>query len=455
MDASTAAAADPLAVYTERLAARVAALEAARARIAQISNFRLLVAAAFVGVLIAVYAVPVSGLWLLLPTAAFVALLVVNGRVSAAEQHAERGVAFYEDGIRRVTDAWAGTGRTGEAYLPEEHLYGLDLDLVGRGSLFERINRARTALGERRLVRWLAAPAAPEVIRDRQAAVAELAPDLDFREDLAVVAREVRTAIDREHLGPWARAPRRLSGRGFRSVMLLLAGVTVTLLVLGLAGAHRTDDAERLTRGHAEAHVLEDHALRSIEPTFALRAFGLVERPTEMWKRPRVRELHREITDLDRAARDDDRRCRLRRPPRLSVGEHDLEIQELTDALERDRAALQGAQHEAECPRRRREHAHVQHHGDHGTDREGPVDDPRRPDGEHGERAQRGEKRHRSRQPGTRTREFDHAVGVRMALPRERIPLGLLDDEALHDRVATETLVDLGAELPETLLGGP
>jgi len=63
----------------------------------------------------------------------------------------------------------------------------IDLDLFGRGSLFERVCLARSGEGEEGLAAWLSSPADPEEVRARQAAVAELRDAIDDREQIALL----------------------------------------------------------------------------------------------------------------------------------------------------------------------------------------------------------------------------------------------------------------------------
>jgi DNA mismatch repair ATPase MutS len=65
-------------------------------------------------------------------------------------------------------------------------VYAADLDLFGRGSLFELLSIARTRMGEETLAEWLLAPSAVDQICERHSAVRELSEQLDFREDLAI-----------------------------------------------------------------------------------------------------------------------------------------------------------------------------------------------------------------------------------------------------------------------------
>ena len=129
--------------------------------------------------------------WLTAPVGVFVVLMVLHDRVLRNRSRARRAAAFYDAGIARVTDTWAGTGESGERFLVADHPYAADLDLFGRGSLFELLTTARIRAGEETLARWLLAPAATSDVRARQEAVLELQPLLDLREDLALLGDEV------------------------------------------------------------------------------------------------------------------------------------------------------------------------------------------------------------------------------------------------------------------------
>jgi len=99
--------------------------------------------------------------WLAIPVILFIALAVLHDRVLVARDCARRAMAFYDRGLARIGDRWAGMGSTGAAFQPEEHPYAADLDLFGRGSVFELLSTARLSAGERTLASWLLAPASP------------------------------------------------------------------------------------------------------------------------------------------------------------------------------------------------------------------------------------------------------------------------------------------------------
>lgn len=175
--------------------------------------------------------------WWLIPIALVsIILLAIHQRIYKSQRRCIRAVEFYERGIARLNGQWAGQGQTGLHFQDEKHPYAIDLDIFGRGSLFELISTARTRAGEETLARWLLAPAEPEEIRARQAAIEELRNKLDLREDLALLGEELRTGINPVALANWGAAPPILSSTALRitaAFLALLATITIGIWFSG------------------------------------------------------------------------------------------------------------------------------------------------------------------------------------------------------------------------------
>ena len=92
----------------------------------------------------------------------------------------------FERALLRIEGGWIGDGDSGQRYLREDELFADDLDLFGRGSLFQFLCTARTSSGKDTLAKWLHDLAQPEEILERQGAIREFCTDVDFRERLAV-----------------------------------------------------------------------------------------------------------------------------------------------------------------------------------------------------------------------------------------------------------------------------
>jgi len=89
------------------------------------------------------------------------------------------------------------------------HAYAMDLDLFGRASLFQWLGPAATPYGIVALAQWLLQAADPDAITSRQAAAAELAPLVEWREQFAahgLLARGAREVEIGAFLA-WAESP--------------------------------------------------------------------------------------------------------------------------------------------------------------------------------------------------------------------------------------------------------
>ncbi|MGE0449336.1 MAG: DNA mismatch repair protein MutS [Vicinamibacterales bacterium] len=185
----------PSGEYQRRIAAldqSIAALDRAHLRT---SNLRL--AAFGAAAVLAWLAFGRGGIgpwWVALPVAAFLTLLVVHARLLNARDRVWRARRYYERGLSRLDGTWVGSGADGARFLDGHHLYARDLDLFGRGSLFQLLNTTRTEAGEQTLADWLRTPAGADEVHARQRAVAELRDRLDFRETLAVLAAEAHVS---------------------------------------------------------------------------------------------------------------------------------------------------------------------------------------------------------------------------------------------------------------------
>lgn len=216
-------------LYAQRLEERTSTADALRRRERQTSIWRLVVVAAFVALLF--FSVRLA----LLPLAAFILLVVIHERLVVRRMRAERAAEFYERGLARVEERWHGHGDEGGEFVEEHHAYGGDLDLFGRGSLFQLISLAVTRAGRERLAGWLKNPSLDAgEIRDRQVAVAELRDNVGLREDLAIAGKSVARDIENARLGEWSSMPPLVTTAAQRSVAFALPLITIVLAALTL-----------------------------------------------------------------------------------------------------------------------------------------------------------------------------------------------------------------------------
>jgi hypothetical protein len=221
--------ASPQAEYARRLEARREEVAERAARYRAVTRGRKFA----LGLLVVVIwlaereRLPVKLALVMAPAVLLEGLTRWRNRVAKEWRRAAKAADFYEQRLACVEDRWAGSGRPGTRYLDEEHPCAADLDLFGRGCLFELLCTARTRAGEDTLAAWLKAPAGPDEVRERQAAVAELRDRLDLREEIALLGADVPDGPELAALAEWGQAAPALTSRPLRAV-----GVVVTALVM-------------------------------------------------------------------------------------------------------------------------------------------------------------------------------------------------------------------------------
>jgi hypothetical protein len=222
----------PIEEYRARLTDFSGRLTRTQSLYRQLGNARLatgiaalLVAGASIGVSM------ISTWWLVLPLIVFIVLAVCLHRLDRDRDASTRAVAYYHRALGRLEDRWIGTGNKGESFRDAKHVYADDLDLFGRGSLFELLSAARTGAGERTLADWLLAPGHPEEVAARQQAVQELRPRVDLREQIALMGEDIRAAVDARGLAQWGIAPRVAFFTGARVIAPILAVAALATLI--------------------------------------------------------------------------------------------------------------------------------------------------------------------------------------------------------------------------------
>lgn len=293
----------PREEYSRRLQARQRrAAEYGRQHV-RVGNLRLLIFALSVALAwLAFWRHALSPGWISVPFVAFALVASYHSRVLQRRTLAERGVRFYQNGLGRISDKWAGSGPTGERFNDPHHVYAADLDLFGSGGLFELLSTARTRMGENTLAAWLLAPSQLEQIRQRQAAARDLRDKLDLREDLAVLGEDASVGVHPKALVDWAESPNRLAWPWLVPLAVVLSSCAVAtaivwaridlmlpfVVVVAVEGAiaywlrHRLDEVLHLTE-----HAFEDLNLLSAV---------LSRLEQEQFQSTRLRALKEELT---------------------------------------------------------------------------------------------------------------------------------------------------------------
>ncbi|HEU4471327.1 MAG TPA: hypothetical protein VFR58_09600 [Flavisolibacter sp.] len=230
---------DPAGVYRKEIEKHRQALQKLLAKRSRLGWIRLFV---FIATIAIAYQVFVStGLAGLIVVAAGLALLLflvsldVNNNRKIA--NTKTLIRINEEELEILSHRYHHRF-DGSGYMPEVHSYANDLDLFGKASLFQWINRCHSEQGRYLLAQNLLQPLDIETVRLRQEAVSELAADTGWRQQLQAFAMETaitvktetraRAWLDEEH--------RQFSGRGWSIFVLTYSCITLASVLAAILG---------------------------------------------------------------------------------------------------------------------------------------------------------------------------------------------------------------------------
>ena len=172
---------------------------------------------------------------------AFVAAFYWQARLDHMYEHYDLLWHINDEGLMRLQRDWDRLPLRQPATAPERHRYAGDLDILGHASLQHLLNTASTPAGLATLQSWLLAPASPATVRERQPAVAELAPNVEFRDATTVFGRQMGlTPAAYERFLAWAEGEPWLARRRWLLwVARILPALGLLLLALQLIGVTR------------------------------------------------------------------------------------------------------------------------------------------------------------------------------------------------------------------------
>lgn len=225
----------PRSEYERRCAVKQHEIGRLRIVDGRVGSLGLWSASATVAILIAAYFSSLPAAWALLPVATMLIARIIHLRYDAAVAVLDAGVRHYDRGLARMDDRWTGQGREGREFEDPSHPFAGDLDLFGKGSLFELLCTVRTRAGEKTLAQWLLSPGTPAEIRERQAAVRELRDRLDLREDLARLGDDAAAGVRPDELSAWGAASGELTPP-LRLVARVLTTASIASLILFTLG---------------------------------------------------------------------------------------------------------------------------------------------------------------------------------------------------------------------------
>ena len=225
--------------YTERLSLTKGQLQQVKKQIFRISMLRLtLFIAGVAGLYFFFSQTPLLIVCICLTFLPLFILVKIHNRFFIRKEWLETQAHIIQEELQALSGDYSSF-EDGKEYVNPEHPYSFDLDIFGRRSLFQSINRTCTFFGKDRLAKWLQNHLHKKTsIEKRQEMVREISEHTLFREQFRVAGLVHHgQSSDAEKIQAWSQSPAQYLHAGW--VKAFIWGVPVInslLLITSLIG---------------------------------------------------------------------------------------------------------------------------------------------------------------------------------------------------------------------------
>ena len=225
--------------YTERLSLTAGQLQQVKKQIFRISMLRLaLFIAGIAGLYFFFNQTTLLIICICLTFLPLFILVKIHNRFFIRKEWLETQARIIQEELQALSGDYSSF-EDGKEYVNPEHPYSFDLDIFGRRSLFQSINRTCTFFGKVRLAEWLQNHLHEKTsIEKRQEMVREISEHTLFREQFRVAGLVHHgQSSDGEKIQAWSQSPAQYLHAGW--VKAFIWGVPVInslLLITSLAG---------------------------------------------------------------------------------------------------------------------------------------------------------------------------------------------------------------------------
>lgn len=225
--------------YTERLSLTEGQLQQVKKQIFRISMLRLaLFIAGIAGLYFFFNQTTLLIICICLTFLPLFILVKIHNRFFIRKEWLETQARIIQEELQALSGDYSSF-EDGKEYVNPEHPYSFDLDIFGRCSLFQSINRTCTFFGKNRLAKWLQNHLHEKTsIEKRQEMVREISEHTLFREQFRMAGLVHHgQSSDGEKIQAWSQSPAQYLHAGW--VKAFIWGVPVInslLLITSLAG---------------------------------------------------------------------------------------------------------------------------------------------------------------------------------------------------------------------------
>lgn len=166
--------------------------------------------------------------------AIFLRLVALAGRNNETIRNLDRLLKINAEEIS-ILGGYYTNRPDGATLVPHEHGYAEDLDIFGRASIYQYLNRTSSEQGSRLLADWFLAPASATTILDRQTSAKELSESYVWRQQLIAhgIANPI-SIVTEERVLEWLKEPPTFNSPALKWVRYILPGIMLGVLLIYL-----------------------------------------------------------------------------------------------------------------------------------------------------------------------------------------------------------------------------
>lgn len=168
----------------------------------------------------------------------FLALVKYHNRLFYKKDYLEKKIEINDNELSAINYDYSCFD-SGMEYVSPAHLYSFDIDLFGKNSLYQYINRTSTQFGQKILAGWLIRHLTrKEEIESRQEAVRELAAELEFRQRFRILGLLYKGQVaDGQEIETWTQSRNIYLGKPiFQIIRLVVPTINAILWILAILG---------------------------------------------------------------------------------------------------------------------------------------------------------------------------------------------------------------------------
>ena len=174
--------------------------------------------------------------FLLIAMGALIVLVMYHSKLKNNLKFANGILLINKSYLDRIGGSWINFSDFGEDFIDKTHAYSNDLDIVGKGSLFQRINLSHNYMGRKKLADDLLYPKYNiDQILERQKSIEELGSKLDFIQNLEYASMNTKVQDPDELITYFDQASKNSYSKVMKSFLKILPIIVILISIVVLS----------------------------------------------------------------------------------------------------------------------------------------------------------------------------------------------------------------------------